>query len=162
MVRPTSLARFLSSFLTLVFSASILESISYYTLMTGICRAGYTAFPISTRNSAAAVAHLLKQTDASYIFVSGEEPLQKLARAALELFNDMDAVPPTMCPVPSFEELYPKDDDSSFEYLPDMDVRWDDPIIILHSSGMVQPETAGDLTRPPDLFTQVQLLFRSQ
>ena len=128
--------------------------------MTGICRAGYTSFPISTRNSAVAVAHLLKQTSAGYIFVSGDEPIQNLAKTALDLLKGMDVMPPIMRLVPSFEELYPKGDDPSFEYLPSMDVCWDDPIIILHSSGRVQ--AAENIMTSADLFKQVQHLFRSQ
>lgn len=128
--------------------------------MTGICRAGYTAFPISTRNSPAGVAHLLKQTGALYIFVSGEEPLQKLAKASLELIEETGVAQPTMCPMPSFEELYPRNDDPDFEFLPPMDVCWDDPIIILHSSG--KASVADNSDRSAYAPAQAQLRFRNR
>lgn len=103
--------------------------------MAGICRAGFIAFPVSPRNSATAIAHLLRQTGVSFIFVGGDVPLQNLANASLELLKGSDAPLPMICPLPSFRELYPKHSDPDFEFLPAMIVRWDDPIIILHSSG---------------------------
>jgi acyl-CoA synthetase (AMP-forming)/AMP-acid ligase II len=103
--------------------------------MAGICRAGFTAFPISPRNSPEAVAHLLEETSVSYIFVSAEDALQKLWEASLEFLERRGAVPPSKHDVPSFQQLYPAEPDPDFELLPAPDVHWDDTIIILHSSG---------------------------
>ncbi|EEB95171.1 hypothetical protein MPER_05903, partial [Moniliophthora perniciosa FA553] len=47
--------------------------ITNFTLVAGIMRAGYQAFPISTRNSAVGIAHLVRTTRVKYMFV-GETP----------------------------------------------------------------------------------------
>ncbi|GJE91046.1 acetyl-CoA synthetase-like protein [Phanerochaete sordida] len=111
------------------------ESITYFTLMTGICRAGFIAFPISPRNSPEAVAHLLAETGVSYIFVGVEDALQRLWAAAAEALRADGATPPWMHAVPAFRTLYPAERDPHFKLLPVPDARWDDVTIILHSSG---------------------------
>ena len=114
-----------------------LDTISYFTLLAGICRAGFIAFPISPRNSPAAIAHLLAKVGVSYMIVGPEDALRTLATASLDLLKATGAVPPTVFPLPSFEEIYPDSLDSNFAFLPPLTTRWDDPVIIVHSSGNV-------------------------
>lgn len=111
------------------------ESITYFTLMAGICRSGMTAFPISPRNSPAAIAHLLAKTEASHIFVGPESALQNLAASALGHLDASGTTLPASCHVPTFAELYPNTPEDNFELLPPLNVSWDDPTIIVHSSG---------------------------
>jgi hypothetical protein len=60
----------------------------------GIIRAGYTVFPISHRNSAAAVAHLLSAKNVTHMLVGEEKSMQSLAKTALELMeSSMTEIP---------------------------------------------------------------------
>ncbi|KAF8196149.1 hypothetical protein BJ912DRAFT_846943 [Pholiota molesta] len=56
-----------------------LDSITYYALVVGIMKAGFTAFPISTRNSADGVAHLLAKTSSRLLFASADAAVARLA-----------------------------------------------------------------------------------
>ncbi|KZT28667.1 acetyl-CoA synthetase-like protein [Neolentinus lepideus HHB14362 ss-1] len=110
------------------------DTITYFTVTMGIVRAGFAAFPISPRNSPAAVAHLLAKIKVSHVLVGAENALQELIKHALEMVPENSShMQMNMSSMPTFEELYIDDDDFkplSFER-PDMD----DPAIILHSSG---------------------------
>ncbi|KAJ7191141.1 hypothetical protein GGX14DRAFT_295715, partial [Mycena pura] len=54
------------------------DTITYWSVIAGILRAGCRAFPISTRNSEAAVAHLLQSAACVHVFVSADATMQKL------------------------------------------------------------------------------------
>ncbi|GJE93533.1 acetyl-CoA synthetase-like protein [Phanerochaete sordida] len=110
------------------------DTTTYFTMEAGIIRSGHVLFPISPRNSAAAVAHLLAQTCVAHVFVGAEPALQDLARAALELM-DRDTARPTLSTVPAFEELYADGKHEPVEPLPPYRPQWDDPALIMHSSG---------------------------
>lgn len=100
--------------------------------MVGIVRAGHVAFPISVRNSPAAVAHLLSKTNTTHVLVGSEASLQSLASASLELMQNSK---PHLTPMPNFEDLYVPDDAESFSPLSFKRPDFDSPAIILHSSG---------------------------
>ena len=100
--------------------------------MVGIVRAGYTAFPISTRNSPAAIAHLLRKTNANHLLIGSESALRALVSEAFALLTDME--PPSTSPMLLFDEIY-KSDDEPFEMLPAINFHMEDPAVILHSSG---------------------------
>ncbi|KAK0449007.1 NRPS-like enzyme [Desarmillaria tabescens] len=100
------------------------DSITFLTVVAGIIRAGYTAFPISTRNSPAAVAHLLESTGCKNLFVSADPAMQEVA----QMNDGINAMP-----TPTFEDLYTKDDAS--EPLPRMRPDWEQLALIMHSSG---------------------------
>ena len=53
----------------------------------GIMRANYTVFPISIRNSPAAVAHLLNQVGVDHVLVGPERVSQDLANEAIRLYK---------------------------------------------------------------------------
>ncbi|PBK87993.1 hypothetical protein ARMGADRAFT_1120937 [Armillaria gallica] len=77
------------------------DGITFLTVVAGIIRARYTAFPISTRSSPAAVAHLLKSTGCKNLFVSADPAMPEVARM-------QDGI--NTIPMPTFEDLYLKND----------------------------------------------------
>lgn len=102
--------------------------------------AGCTVFPISTRNGPAAIAHLLSQTQASYLFVSNEPAIQNIAREAVhgtDSFKQSVAGKPEIHLMPVFEDLFSADS-SEHHVMSDMPQGYDldAPAVILHSSGM--------------------------
>lgn len=98
----------------------------------GIVRAGHTAFPISTRNSPAAIAHLLKKTGTSHLLVGKEPIFQNLATKSLEL---LQGPKPGLSQMPTFEILYRSSTQTTFTPLPLRRPNMEDPAIILQSSG---------------------------
>ncbi|KAG7441925.1 acetyl-CoA synthetase-like protein [Guyanagaster necrorhizus] len=99
------------------------DSITFLTVVCGIIRAGYTAFPISTRNSPAGVAHLLASTGYEYLFVSADSAMQEIARM-------QDGI--NLIPMPTFEDLYLNNDS---EPLPHVRPDLEQLALIIHSSG---------------------------
>ncbi|KAJ7607406.1 hypothetical protein FB45DRAFT_948237 [Roridomyces roridus] len=90
------------------------DQITYFTTIAGILRAGFQAFPISPRNSDVGVAHLLKSTKCSHVFLSE----QKI----------------NILPMPTFDDLYAPSESTSS--LPPMQkLGLEEPAVILHSSG---------------------------
>ncbi|KAF4612669.1 hypothetical protein D9613_011881 [Agrocybe pediades] len=112
------------------------DSITYFTMSMSILRAGYAAFPISPRNSPAAVAHLLNKVNVKCLFVGKDTGILELASSALDLLDASQhaSSKPLTAQMPTFEELfldYPGEaDDIPFER------RGDDEIVFyIHSSG---------------------------
>ncbi|KAJ3522383.1 hypothetical protein NM688_g8882 [Phlebia brevispora] len=95
------------------------EPISYFTTLVGIMRAGFTAFPISPRNSPVAVAHLIQKTSPVHLVVGPEPAMQELAAAAYELIRKNGVQPPH----------------SSVITLLRFKRGLDDHVVIMHSSG---------------------------
>ncbi|PBK71685.1 acetyl-CoA synthetase-like protein [Armillaria solidipes] len=111
------------------------DSVTYYTTIAGIMRAGCIAFPISVRNSDAAVAHVIRSTGANYMFLSQDPGMQKLAEVALQKLNNEERQDFKMMPMPSFESLYSGSAEPS-DFLPsikngDLEAQ----ALIMHSSG---------------------------
>jgi hypothetical protein len=110
--------------------------VTYLTTEVGLLRAGFSVFPISPRNSAEAVAHLLKMTGSNYLWAGGEPVLQKLANTALEILRADGHPEIPSSHMPHFEDLYPDDDsDSEFENYPVVKFDLDATSLIMHSSG---------------------------
>ncbi|KAI5116179.1 hypothetical protein M0805_002877 [Coniferiporia weirii] len=110
------------------------DTITFYSFVIGVMRTGWTIFPISPRNSPAAVVTLLEQTKASHLFVSVESAIQSLADASLDQIRTKVAIVKHRMPV--FEDLFPIGGyDHSFQFEPPVDVDMDSYAIILHSSG---------------------------
>ena len=94
---------------------------------------GLTAFPISTRNSAIAVAHLVSKIGVRQMYVSADPAMQRLAQEANELLLAKDGIEFEALPMPNFEDLYgPGGDDA---LVPMGKVSPDKTCIIIHSSG---------------------------
>lgn len=102
--------------------------------MAGIFRTGYTAFPISPRNSPAAVAHLLRKANVSHVLVGPESSLQGLIASSLALLDGPNDLKPTISIIPSFHEIY-KPDSEPFEPLAPGNFKLENPAVVLHSSG---------------------------
>ncbi|KAH8110853.1 acetyl-CoA synthetase-like protein [Phellopilus nigrolimitatus] len=110
------------------------DTITFTSLLIGAMRAGWTIFPISIRNSPAAVTTLLTQTKTAHIFVSADSSMQHLADAALNDLSVDIAVKKHKMPV--FEELFPVGGfDPSFTPEPLADIDMGAHSIIFHSSG---------------------------
>ncbi|KAF9056711.1 hypothetical protein BDP27DRAFT_1345078, partial [Rhodocollybia butyracea] len=116
-----------------------LDPITYFALIEGIMRAGCTPFPISTRNSDIAVAHLLKTTDSQHLFVSQDIAMQELAakaRARLVLGDVNEKAkqnPITIFPTPTFEDLF---QEHGLELESSTIIETERTAIILHSSAL--------------------------
>ncbi|KDQ52238.1 hypothetical protein JAAARDRAFT_184391 [Jaapia argillacea MUCL 33604] len=113
------------------------DTFTYFTLLAGILRAGYQAFPISVRNSALGVRHLLKATGARHVFVSKDPPTQRLIHSVTDEVSDGCAdqsLDLSLFPMPSYEALFANTE--AFEQLPPMKkLDHDSPALVLHSSG---------------------------
>ena len=90
---------------------------------------------ISPRNSAASVAHLINKTGSQYIVVTPD--LRPLVDAAFANLREQGSEMPVIQLMPTFKNIFPDDESDDFEYLPDLKNKGlDDPVCILHSSGM--------------------------
>ncbi|THH14562.1 hypothetical protein EW146_g5781 [Bondarzewia mesenterica] len=120
-------------FVVAILAAS--DSITYCTLVAGLQVAGYIAFPISHRNSPAAVAHLLNKMAVSHVIVSPE--YTPLVDEALKLLKQdyASASTPTSSRPPVFEDLYAPGPDSKFDAVTYQKPDWETPAMIIHSSG---------------------------
>ncbi|KAF7984474.1 hypothetical protein HWV62_14586 [Athelia sp. TMB] len=107
------------------------DSITFTAVLMGIMRANCVPFPISPRNSPAAVAHLLQETGAMHLVVGAESSMHELAAASLALFT---GVHPRVSDMPTHEELYCVAEDNSI-FLPLSRPAMSDSAVILHSSG---------------------------
>ncbi|KAJ7775604.1 hypothetical protein DFH07DRAFT_1056780 [Mycena maculata] len=109
------------------------DQITYLSMVAGIMLAGYVPFPLSTRNSDAAIAHLLQSTSCTHIFVGLDPSIQKLAGAAQARISLVGKALKIM-PIPTFQESF----EPSFAPEPLVAVKnakLDEPAVILHSSG---------------------------
>jgi len=113
-----------------------LDSITYWTVANGLIRAGYVVFPMSTVNSPAALAHLVKAVGVRHLLVSADAAMQGLAAAGLSLLQEeRGSKSDVPCyPIPLFEDLYWQPRLASAD-IPYERLSAGDTIICLHSSG---------------------------
>ncbi|KAK0453915.1 hypothetical protein EV421DRAFT_1730853 [Armillaria borealis] len=111
---------------------SMSDTITYTTTVMGLQRANYVIFPISPRNSAPAVAHLLHEVGVEHVLVGRDSSMQVLCRDALDILGSQypSSDLPQLSPVPVFEDLF----------LPDWRTRTNSDDLPLLS---VDPSTAG-------------------
>jgi acyl-CoA synthetase (AMP-forming)/AMP-acid ligase II len=121
--------------ITCLFEALDVDSITYMTTAIGIVRAGYVVFPISPRNSPAAVAHLLSAKAVTHVLVGAEQSLQHLITASLDWMKASTTTIPRTSTMPLFEEVYNDEKEIPFHQLPFSRPDMNEPAIILHSSG---------------------------
>ncbi|KAK0442587.1 NRPS-like enzyme [Armillaria borealis] len=108
------------------------DSITYFTVLVGLMRLGKIPFPISPRNSVAAIIHLMKSTNSKYLVVSGDVTLQKLADVVCrERVADKRIVTISM---PRFADLY-SSEPHSYQPLAPVRPEWSQTAVVLHSSG---------------------------
>ncbi|KAF5351531.1 hypothetical protein D9758_007233 [Tetrapyrgos nigripes] len=110
-----------------------LDSVTYYTLLMGIMHAGFVPFPISTRNSEAAVAHLLKATNAVYVFANPDNTMQSLAQKACHRLGEGNGI--QILPTPVFDDFYKPTQKDFKSSARSRKIELDDTAFILHSSG---------------------------
>ena len=110
----------------------LLDSLSFYTFKVGVMYLGLTPFPISTRNSAVAVAHLVSKTGVKQMFVSSDPAMQRLAQEANEHLAK-DGLEFEVLPMPLFEDIYGPGGDE--EFVPMAKLTEERKSIVLHSSG---------------------------
>ncbi|KAJ7803408.1 hypothetical protein B0H14DRAFT_2463681 [Mycena olivaceomarginata] len=112
---------------------ALTDQITYLSMIAGVILAGYLPFPLSPRNSDAAVAHLLRSTSCTHIFVGADPSMQKLAGAAhsrlLDLGGDLKIMP-----LPTFKDIF-EPSSTPQALLPIRTAKLEDPIVIMHSSG---------------------------
>lgn len=108
---------------------------TYATLVFGIEQTGAVPFPISTRNSAVATAHLIRTTGVRQVFVSDDAAMHTLASGALDLLAK-DGYGIEFLDLPHYEVLYgtsvPSPPLSESRIAP---LSLDALTLILHSSG---------------------------
>ncbi|KAH7886572.1 acetyl-CoA synthetase-like protein [Phlebopus sp. FC_14] len=110
--------------------AATTSTIVYATVLIGMLLAAVPVFPISPRNSPAAVAHLLREARVSSILVSDDQPSRDLTIKALELLTGKI---PKIHAMPCFRQLYIGN--RTFERLPAQIRDFNDLTMIVHSSG---------------------------
>ncbi|KAI0691830.1 hypothetical protein BC835DRAFT_1278821 [Cytidiella melzeri] len=110
------------------------ETISYAVTWLASQRAGFILFPISPRNSPAAVAHLLTQVSADLVLVGSESSMQELAEAAFECLRKSGVNVPPTSPMFVFDDLFPSDSEEVTP-LPPIHFEAADVTVIMHSSG---------------------------
>ena len=115
------------------------DSIPYATVGMGIMRANYAIFPISVRNSPAAIAHLISAVGVKHILVGAQPAIQDLTKSALEVLATEYPLAgvPELSPMLTFKELY----SGSVEHVltkEDVPFEFKGPdavVMYLHSSG---------------------------
>ncbi|KAF8520979.1 acetyl-CoA synthetase-like protein [Gautieria morchelliformis] len=110
------------------------DTISYSCLTAGIMSLGCTAFPISTRNSPPAIAHLISKMGVIQLFVSPDPAMQRLSRESLDLLA-RDGHSVEILPIPRFEELFLGMEGKQTAPVAIQPLQIDRPGLILHSSG---------------------------
>lgn len=120
------------------------DSITYFCTEVGIMRSGCGVFPISVRNSPAAVAHLLTKMSVSHLLIGPEPQYQDLAASALRLMKGTGTSIPEASTMLVFTDIF-KGEDEPWEPLPEVKLNWDDVALVQHSSGEYHIVSLNDL-----------------
>ncbi|KAJ7611830.1 hypothetical protein FB45DRAFT_941123 [Roridomyces roridus] len=105
------------------------DSLSFFSMCAGVMRAGMHPFNISPRNSASSLAHLLKETNAVAVYVTGD--LRPLVSEALAIHGGSLRV----FDFSTFESMQGELDAAARESLPPPPAVLDSTAVVLHSSG---------------------------
>ncbi len=115
---------------TTMLKSSPADTLTFFATIVGIMRLGHIPFPISIRNSAPAVAYLMKATNSKYLVVTADATVQKIADMVCHYNVDERII--TTIPMPIFRDIYV----SSYEPLPPFkQPDWTETSFIMHSSG---------------------------
>ncbi|KAJ7039814.1 hypothetical protein C8F04DRAFT_996222 [Mycena alexandri] len=110
------------------------SSIPYAALVFGALRAGCIVFPLSTRNSDVATAHLIAESGIRYLLVSSDGHMQEIARKATALLKAR-SLHVDITPIPTYEEIFTTQG-ADLDALPPAPPIDDERIILIaHSSG---------------------------
>ncbi len=110
------------------------DSTTYLTLIVGMMYLGLTPFPLSTRNSAAAVTHLVRSTGIHELLVSSDAGMQRVAQEAKEEL-EKDGYRVDILPMPEYGQLY--NEDAVPAGVKTSILSGDNQALIIHSSGNV-------------------------
>ncbi|TDL22685.1 acetyl-CoA synthetase-like protein [Rickenella mellea] len=110
---------------------AIKDTITSWALLTGIIRAGFQAFEISPKNSAVAVAHLLRRTNCRMIFISEDAATKDLCHKAVD---ELEIKIPVVSS-PNFHDVFRDEGDKFVRLPPIFPPNLDMPALIFHSSG---------------------------
>jgi len=113
------------------------DAITYWTVASGVIRAGYAVFLLSARSSPVDLAHFVRALGVKHLLISGDAATRTLVAAAINLLQGEDPVLAkhvTRHPIPLFENLYwqPRLEPSDIPYERQ---GGDAAIVYLHSSG---------------------------
>ncbi|KAG6852048.1 hypothetical protein C0991_003596 [Blastosporella zonata] len=120
---------------------ALADTIVYQAITVGLITAGLVPFPISPRNTPAAVAHLLKKTSCHRLITTPVTLRTLLDGVKAELAADAPDFELSIEEIPSLAQLYPKlgneTEGDPFERYPAPETRppMSDVAVILHSSG---------------------------
>ena len=100
-------------------------------------RTGLGVFPISTRNSPEAIAHLLKATGTNLLFVEKNPALENLVVQTEDLLSASgSSIKLQVWHMPVFEDLYVRDSgNDAVEWYPSVEYDLNAVGLMLHSSG---------------------------
>ncbi|KAK0184185.1 NRPS-like enzyme [Armillaria mellea] len=106
------------------------DTLTIYATIVSTMRLGYIPFPISVRNSAPAIAHLMKMTKAKHLVISEDPPIQTISDLVC---HQCDSNSITTIPMPRFSDIFFC---KTYESLPPFKQPvWTQTALILHSSG---------------------------
>ncbi|KAI0669497.1 acetyl-CoA synthetase-like protein [Trametes maxima] len=108
------------------------DTLSYIYLEVAILSLGWTAFPLSPRNSPVVTAHLLEKTGTVQLYASEDAGMQALASASVKLLNEK-GIHVDVLPMIKPEDWLSVPAGSTPATV--VDIKDDDVTVILHSSG---------------------------
>ncbi|KAJ7635327.1 hypothetical protein FB45DRAFT_1057185 [Roridomyces roridus] len=116
------------------------DIIPYFTLIVSCMRANYIPFPISPRNSPAAIAHLIEKVGVSHLLIGHEPAMSALAKQAISILTTKNNQPysiPDISLVPLFDKLFLPSSANAItpDALPYENKGPEATSVILHSSG---------------------------
>ncbi|KAK0193507.1 NRPS-like enzyme [Armillaria mellea] len=112
-----------------------INSITYFTILASLMRAGFIPFPMSIRNPVPAIVHLMKSTGARHLIVSQDASLQNTVDEVCRQFCEVDVDDKIITiPAPHFRDLFSVKPEE-YDPLPHVRPDWSQTALVLHSSG---------------------------
>lgn len=112
-----------------------INSITYFTILASLMRAGFIPFPMSIRNPVPAIVHLMKSTGARHLIVSQDASLQNAVDEVCRQFCEVDLDDKIITiPAPHFRDLFSVKP-GEYDPLPHVRPDWSQTALVLHSSG---------------------------
>ncbi|KAF8990609.1 hypothetical protein BDQ17DRAFT_1433645 [Cyathus striatus] len=112
------------------------DTITYFCMIMAIMRANHIPFPISPRNSAQAVAHLVSKVNVKLVLLGRDKAMLNLAEDTVQILKDNHPATtiPEISPIPVFENIFTGEVPDMTD-LPITRRGSDEFVIYLHSSG---------------------------
>ncbi|KAJ7058659.1 hypothetical protein C8F01DRAFT_1302507, partial [Mycena amicta] len=109
---------------------ALTDQITYLSLIAGLMLAGYIPFPLSPRNSDAAIVHLLQSSGCHHLMVSSDPAMQTLAATVTARLPELQTLK-----LPSYQEIFEPSEgilETSFER---GKASLEETAVYMHSSG---------------------------